>query len=249
MAPCRRSQPQGRRPTTARPLTGLYRTTAGQELVEAVPRHTIRGAGHLKADTGGFINTAFDKNAERSTAARGSCGPLAERRAYTASTDGGDRFRLWARRRSRCITPARACDAAERTTLPREATRTTTARSISAQEAHSLVDITPFPTGIWQTIDVHPSDRDSGANRLVTHAFSSDAAPLDKQIGGSWVTGTKDVRLALGHEPDHRNASDSRRMPPTSSGSLRMAAWDTAPILESGQSDHAQAGRGSRTCA
>jgi hypothetical protein len=176
---------------------GLYRTTDGgahwSKLTAGLP---TGGPVDPNADTGGFINTVFDKDGGtvngRTKTVWATCRTLGVYR----STDGGDTFALVAPQEQPIYYSCAACDAAGTFYVAAGSDTDNDGKVYKcAKGASAFVDITPFTTGVWQTITVHPSDQRLWAQTAgFPHAFSADGgATWTKAPGGRWVTGTKDV--------------------------------------------------------
>ena len=176
---------------------GLYRTTDGganwSKLTNGIH---AGGAINRNADTGGFINTAFDKNGGTVNGRTKIVWATCRTHGVYRSTDGGDSFSLVGSQAQPIYYSTAACDAAG-TFYVAAGSNTNNDGKIykCARGAATMVDITPFATGVWQTIDIHPSDQRLWAQTDgFAHAFSADGGRTWKQTpGGSWVTGTKDV--------------------------------------------------------
>ena len=150
------------------------------------------------------------------------------------STDGGDSFSLVAPQTQPIYYNTAACDAAG-TFYVAAGSNTNNDGKIykCARGGTTLVDITPFATGVWQTIDIHPSDQKLWAQTDgFAHAFSADGGShLDKQTRAA--VGSPAPRMSPGTRPRTTPPawSDSPPARPTSCGSpTAMAAWDTARV-------------------
>ena len=176
---------------------GLYRTTDGGENWSKLTNGIHAGSAvNRKADTGGFINTAFDKNGGTVNGRTRIVWAACRTHGVYRSTDGGDSFSLVGSQTQPIYYNSAACDAAG-TFYVAAGSHTNNDGKIykCARGGATMVDITPFATGVWQTIDLHPSDQKLwGQTDGFAHAFSADGGTTWKQTrGGSWVTGTKDV--------------------------------------------------------
>ena len=214
---------------------GLYRTTDGganwSKLTNGLP------AGvpvKPSADTGGFINTAFDKSGGtvdgRTKIVWATCRTVGVYR----STDGGDSFALVPQTQPIYYTTA-ACDAAgtfyvaagSDTNNDGKIYKCATGRHVDgghhAVRRRRLADHRRPP--------FRPETL--GANRLVrARLFGRRRQDLDQDTGRK--LGYRHAKTCLGTRPRtaRRAWSDSRRIPPTSCGSLTaMAAWGTARAL------------------
>ena len=176
---------------------GLYRTTDGganwSKVTSGVPAGVkVDGS----ANTGGFINTAFDKSGGMVNGRSKIVWATCRTQGVYRSTDGGESFTLVAAQEQPIYYNTAACDAAG-TFYVAAGSNTDNDGKIykCAREGSAFTDITPFATGVWQTIDIHPSDQKLWAQTDgFTHAFSADGGTTwTAQNGGSWVTGTKDV--------------------------------------------------------
>ncbi len=176
---------------------GLYRTLDDgkhwSRLTDGLP---AGGPIDPKADTGGFINTVFDNDGGmvngRTKIVWATCRTLGVYR----STDGGDTFSLVAPQAQPIYYSCAACDAAGTFYVAAGSDTNGDGKVFKcARGASTFVDITPFPTGVWQAVTVDPFDQRLWAETAgFPHAFSSDGgATWTKVTHGNWVTGTKDV--------------------------------------------------------
>ena len=176
---------------------GLYRTTDGgahwSKLTNGLP---VGGTINTEADTGGFINTAFDKDGGtvngRTKTVWATCRTLGVYR----STDGGDSFTPVAQQTQPIYYTCAACDSAGTFYVAAGSDTNNDGKVYRcARGGAAFDDITPFPTGAWQTIAIHPSDQRLWAQTAgFAHAYSADGgATWTKVPNGQWVTGTKDV--------------------------------------------------------
>ena len=175
---------------------GLYRTTDGGANWSKLTNGLHAGvAVKQSADSGGFINTAIDKSGGtingRTKIVWATCRTVGVYR----STDGGNSFSPVSQTQPIYYTAA-ACDAAGTFYVAAGSDTNNDGKVYKCPRGGtSMVDITPFATGVWQTIDVHPSDQRLWAQTAwYGHAFSTDGgATWTTQSGGNWVTGSKDV--------------------------------------------------------
>lgn len=175
---------------------GLYRTTDGgvtwARLSSGLP--TGRAVDE-KSNTGGFINTVFDKTGGtvngRTKIVWATCRTLDVYR----STDGGEAF-LRVGAQQPIYYNSAVCDTAGDFYVAAGSDKDNDGKIYRCpRDGSGFTDITPYPTGTWQTIDVHPSDQTLWAETAgFAHAYSRDQGATWKRGDGSWVAGTKDVR-------------------------------------------------------
>jgi hypothetical protein len=176
---------------------GLYRTTDGGVTWSHLANGLYAG-GKVdgSANTGGFINTAFDKTGGTVDGRTKIVWATCRTQGVYRSTDGGDSFSLVTPQTQPIYYTSAACDAAG-TFFVAAGSNTDNDGKIykCARGDSTLAEITPYATGVWQTIDIHPSDQKLWAQtEWFGHAFSADGgATWTAQPGGTWVTGTKDV--------------------------------------------------------
>lgn len=176
---------------------GLYRTTDGGVNWSKLTNGLHTGSAvNADADTGGFINTVFDKHGGTVNGRTRTVWATCRTYGVYRSTDGGESFSLVGAQAQPIYYNSAACDAAG-TFYVAAGSHTNNDGKIykCARGDAMMVDITPFAAGVWQTVDIHPSDQRIWAQTDgFAHAFSADGGKTWEQSpGGSWVTGTKDV--------------------------------------------------------
>ena len=207
---------------------GLYRTVDGgrtwSKLAKGLP---TGGAIDEKAITGGFINTAFDTTGGtvggRTRIVWAACRAVGVFR----SADGGESFQPVAGRKQPVYYTSAACDAAG-TYYVAAGSGTDNDGGIytCARDGAALEDVTPFPCGVWQSVDIHPSDQRLWAQTDgFAHAFSADGGKTwTKTLGGRWAAGTQDV----GWHAAHHNTTGMVRFSPATPDKLWIAYGNVA---------------------
>ena len=187
------------------------------------------------ADTGGFINTAFDANGGTINGRTRIVWAACRTHGVYRSTDGGDSFSLVGPQTQPVYYNTAVCDAAGTFYVAAGSNTNNDGKIYKCPRGGtSLVDITPFATGVWQTIDVHPSDqRLSAQTALVrTRVFLRRRQHLVEEHRAA--IGLPAPRTSRGTRPPTapRAWSGSPRARPISCGSpTATAAWDTARAL------------------
>ncbi len=176
---------------------GLYRTLDGGRHWKKLVNGIFAGTNvDLKADTGGFINTVFDKTGGtirgRTRTVWAACRAVGVYR----STDGGDTFAPVAPPPRPLYFTCAACDAAGTCYLAGGSETTDDGWLFKCgRGGQAFTEITPFAAPVWQTVDVDPFTQRVWAQTAgFAHAFSADGGRTwTLSRTGEWVTGSKDV--------------------------------------------------------
>jgi hypothetical protein len=176
---------------------GLYRTTDGgahwSRLANGLP---AVAAVNLNADTGGFINTVFDRLGGTVNGRTKTVWAACRASGVYRSTDGGESFALVGSQVQPIYYNTAVCDAAGTYFVATGSNSNNDGKIFKCvRDGTALVDVTPLAAGVWQSVDIHPSDQRVWAQTDgFAHAFSADGGKTWEQTpGGSWVTGSKDV--------------------------------------------------------
>ena len=176
---------------------GLYRTIDGGANWSKLTSGLYAGGPvDRNADTGGFINTAFDANGGTINGRTKIVWATCRTHGVYRSTDGGDSFSLVGPQTQPIYYNTAACDAAGTFYVAAGSNTNNDGKIYKCPRGGtSLVDITPFAAGVWQTINVHPSDQRLWAKPTGSHTrfLPTAARNWSKTPGGSWATGTEDV--------------------------------------------------------
>lgn len=175
---------------------GLYRTLDGGKTWNKLTRGLFTGTNvDLKADTGGFINTVFDRHDGTVSGRTRNVWAACRTVGVYRSTDGGETFESVAPQAQPIYYTCAACDAAGTLYLAAGSSRNDGKIFTCVRGGTALEDVTPFPAGVWQTVDIHPSDQRVWAQTEgFAHAYSCDGGKTwTNAPHGNWVTGTKDV--------------------------------------------------------
>lgn len=202
---------------------GLYRTIDGgktwSKLTNGLPSG---GTIDEKAVTGGFINTAFDKAGGTVNDRTKIVWAASRTVGVYRSTDGGNSFQPVGKQRQPVYYNSATCDAAGTFYVAAGSNKDNDGKIYKCvRDGATLEDITPFPCGVWQAVDVHPSDQKLWAQTDgFAHAFSVDGGKTwTKMQGGSWVAGTKDV----GWHSARNNTTGMVRFSPSTPDKLWIA--------------------------
>lgn len=176
---------------------GLYRTIDGGANWVKVTNGLPTGVTvNHSANTGGFINTVFDKTGGLVNGRTKTVWAACRTQGVYRSTDGGETFALVGQQEQPIYYTSATCDDAGTFYIASGSNTKEDGRIVKcARDGSTFSDITPYAVGTWQSIDVHPSDQRLWAQTdWFGHAWSADGgATWTKQPGGNWVTGTKDV--------------------------------------------------------